>query len=547
MDADNAPDPAFAKLLEVIEAAGGGISQQEGFVRLGDTFPDVLATVMHLRESLENLIRAEGRDVTFGLLLTNSESFGSSVQRAAPGMYAIFIPIGLPARLRVLSRLLLTYWGSEFHPRVIRSALDDMIGDDDMIPERLRPLFLEEGLEDFWGSLQALDLSIDIPTEAEYDARSVASLALQFIVCHEFAHIIHGHFDRIGQPVPGLPSEMSGRALEADADTTAMALSLQIQLQSIRKAIEDGQEQSFAIGFLRQTYAVTMVFAVSDAKRKYFGSFDGSSYEHPMVRLETVLDVPQRYRLFSPELFELYKKNADLGWTNCLWALENLSMDGLLGKYGPSRSETPGPLHMLGYSATTQGPTNRDMVRRVEVNLICADLLRAALDWRLPALRLDENFARTLRLPEPPARVKVGVWGVPEGFLTQLTLHYGADQVNAADFVAKEGADNEMDFVEALEKIKLGCQHALVVMSGLESLTVMSGCMVELNKGNLTSICLVGDGAFKEMLSSMFKNMATIARQSTLEELETSQQVLLLPELDFERFVDFVERPRNTH
>jgi len=541
----DAPDPSFAKLIEIVENAGGGVSSAEGYSRLGDSFPDVLASILHLSESFEELIRTEKRDITFALVLKSSDAFGSSVQRAAPGTYAIFIPIGLPARLRVLSRLLLSYWGNDFHPRIIRSALDDMIGDDDMIPEQLRPLFLEEGIENFWESLQGLHDSIDFPEKAEYDARSVASLALQFIVCHEFAHILHGHFDLFSRTIPGIPPEMIGRSVEADADTTAMALSLQIQFNSIRKAIEQGVDQNFELGFLRQTYAVSMLFAVSDAKRKYFGSFDGTSYEHPMVRLETVLEVPVRYRFFNPGLLESYRQNSASGWENCIWALENLTMDGLTGKFGPTHSEVPGPLHMLGYSATTEGPTNRDARRRVEVNLICADLLRASLDWCIPLLKLNETLVQSLKLPEPRRRTKIGVWGDSESFLPRLIARYGEDEITFAKFTVSEGSSKEVEFAEEQEKITLGSQNALIFIAGIESLTVMSGCMLELDKGNLSSICLIADEAFQNMLSSMLEQMATIAKQSTLEELTASRRMLILPEFDFEEFVRFAELPRH--
>src|SRR5438552_1456332 len=90
-----------------------------------------------------------------------SEGFGCRTRRVEGGGYALLVPLGMPARIKVLARLLLGYWGRERGARVIRSALDNIAGDPRSVPPMLQAVFLEDlPAEQFWSGLGQLDSSI---------------------------------------------------------------------------------------------------------------------------------------------------------------------------------------------------------------------------------------------------------------------------------------------------------------------------------------------------------------------------------------------------
>lgn len=328
---------------------------------------ELLHTMERLGARYDEVMKKVGKQWPCFLALIHSPGFSCKVRRVKEG-YAILVPLGVPARVRVLSKLLIQYWNRERRVHIIRSPLDEVTWDAAAIPPMLKPIFSEDfDDEEFWQQLEALDESIDIQSIQENDAYELAHLAMVYLISHEFTHIYHDHFDLLENPKqadPDLSETELMRGIETDADDGASALSMLILKEDVDLAAAQGQPVQMELGWLRLTYAVTMIYAISDSHQKYFGAYKGGPYEHPMARCELFFSGVRRAMSTSTaEAKELWTVNSTEGWRRCIWALNDLTMDAMSGKFGQIPEGVPqSPLHTLLYGAANVSLGERVML-----------------------------------------------------------------------------------------------------------------------------------------------------------------------------------------
>lgn len=328
---------------------------------------DILQTFASLGQHYEDVMNIAGVDYPCMMAMTLSPGFSCKVRQVKEG-YAILVPAGVPARIHVLTKLLIQYWGNESQIHIIRSPLDKIPWDFEAIPPKLRPIFSEDFEDDvFWQELEALDKSLEINALQEVEALELTHLALVYLISHEFSHIKHGHFELL-QNIKDSKYELSEDeikcGLEIDADAGASSLSMYVLNQDIQKAQQRGEPAQMELAWLRLSYAITMIYAISDAHQKHFSAYENSTYSHPMVRCELFFSSVERAMSSSTdEAKKLWLQNSTEGWRRCIWAFNDLSKDAMAGKFGPRPDGVPrSPLHTLLYSMSPMSTAERIML-----------------------------------------------------------------------------------------------------------------------------------------------------------------------------------------
>jgi hypothetical protein len=354
-----------------------------------EQFLSALQTIQRTSVHLEEAARRAGVQVGGAVVLTHSPAFSCTVVSVEEG-HAILLPLGMIARARVLARLLLRHWGiqSEAGFRFIRSPEDAIDDDPDCFPPVLRPLLLETlSPDEFWPKLLDLDRSVELDPLCETDVGELVHLALVYFMAHEFTHILHGHFELRDRAQAGevkLGFERLLRGLELDADDGAAAISLMVLNEDISLVREIGLDHSFETGLLRLSYAVAMLFAITDTVRKHFPGYAAGAYNHPMVRCELFFEAAER--ALPQELIQRWRDVSTQGWAACMKALEMLNYEALSGKFGPlPEGKQWVPIHSLLYGAVPDGPVNRALL----------DEVRAAAPLLAEVRRLLPIFQRT--------------------------------------------------------------------------------------------------------------------------------------------------------
>lgn len=351
-------------LESAIDLAGGPVTAENcPSVIPIDQFAEFVMTITSVGKHFDRILSRTKSTQSGAIALTMSPAFACKV-RTVQGGFALLVPLGMPARMSILARLLLRYWGREKGVRIIRSVLDDVAGDADAVPPMLKPLFLEDfEPEKFWANLDDLDKAIDADPRTEPDVRELVHLSLVYLLSHEFTHVFHGHFDLLARSRLenlGLSDTDIRRGIETDADDGAAAISMIILMDDIDRALAAGQPVQLELGWLRLAYAVTMLFAITDAHRKFLGAYEEGAYNHPMVRCELFIEGATRSMDAADSALELWRTNSTAGWLRCVQALEDLNLDALGGTFGKlPQGIRPAPLHTLIYSAVTGGLTDQ--------------------------------------------------------------------------------------------------------------------------------------------------------------------------------------------
>jgi hypothetical protein len=470
--------------------------------------------------------------------------------------------MGVPARLRVLSRLLLSYWHIDSCPRFIRSPLDDVPGDREAIPPLLKPLFLENGDSDFWDQLHELDRTIELDDRFEPNVQELVAVALMFLISHEFTHVLHGHFEllkRVANEALSLSPAEIRRGIEIDGDDGAAAITLWIQKELIDEAQAAGRHANQELGWLRLAYAVTMIFAISDAYQKYFGAYDRDSYNHPMVRCELFFHSAQRSIAGLEDAQQSWVRNSGEGWKKCLMALENLTMDALTGKFGkPPNGAKPAPLHTLNYSCAPFGPTDRETMRK------CHEAMDLLLKVRrlLPAFAdsfADDPGQSTGTSENPLERDSgkregvVGVCGVEDGVLETLHARLGSrlirvcpemdqpPEIQAQGLAAASiyAGNVKEDFFDSVEHVVLQVRYGLAAISWL------FGSLLRIRLGRIRSLTCLADIKTEKHLRALMRNLSETVNEHTAEALEADGKLLFLEHFDMDAFQKQLELARN--
>lgn len=557
-------------LEEAIDLTGGPVTKENcpAVIPL-DHILSINVSLMGIGQRFTKILDQTAPDIWGAVALTNSTAYGCQVRPIENNGYAVLVPVGLIARIRVLSRLLLFYWKVDKAPRFIRSPLDNVPGDRDAIPPLLKPLFLDEDEPNFWEQLLELDKTIKLEELAENDVQELVHVAILFIVSHEFTHILHGHFDLLRRAeTEKLPLSMAEirRGIELDADDGGTAIAIKIQNDAIEDAQAKGENVNLVgLGSLRLTYAVTMVFAITDTHQKYFGAYDEGSYNHPMVRCELFLNSANHCLKNVPEsVKELWVANSTEGWKRCILALENLTMDALLGKFGKlAEGVQPAPIHTLNYSATPNGATDRETLRK------CKLAYKLMWDVRKLLPVFADTFSRASRELESPEDnlfagedltevgldhdPVIGVYGLEQEFIEALKGSYG--DVSVVGYSSSNiPADIEgKDEGEAISEINQkgadffdSVNHVVLQFGGVESLVVFTGSMVQIIQGRMATVTCITNNDMENALRGQMKKISELTGEPTAEQWEKEGKLLFLREFDLPTLENQISQEKET-
>lgn len=369
MDIADPHDPTARAVRELIALDGGPLVP----AALGRALPErallgALASLAFLEEELNRSSAANGGPAV-SVHPTRSTGMRASVRKVAPDHAAVLVPIGVIARLHVMSRLLLGYWGSDkTAPTLLASIRDRPF--ERRLPRALRPLLDDVDDADdgaggaaaerrWWQALDALDDAIALDPAFEPDVGELGHLALSLLLSHEFAHVARHHHDirrrvRAGElafelddreaqaPRPATDAELR-RAMENDADRIA---AYQVVLTLQRQTA--GRPDDLPRGFLRLGYALTALLALFDPRRLSLMEFGAeASYPHPLLRHDGCL-ADGAACAAALGLETLFETEALAGARACLDALRLLEFEVYAERRFCAADEQPEPvLHAL--------------------------------------------------------------------------------------------------------------------------------------------------------------------------------------------------------
>lgn len=327
-----------------------------GGLALADNLPPVLTRrefesicdSLFLSESVFNAFlvdEEEGRSVN--IFPVKSTSLACAIRPTKNHGATIVVPLGAITRIHILARLLLQYWNKSKYINIINSPLDDIPEEKWFIPEKLRPLFGEYSPSDtqaFWRDLEQLNSEIELPSGFDTDVAELLHLGVVHLVAHEFAHFWLKHFELLQADLSveelrkfGMSQIELEKGVELHADALAGKLSMLILCSQVKNAFGGDDGNAFARGFLRLSYVITLLFSLYDPRRKYLRAYDQDRYIHPLVRRHLVIE-SANHELYSSVEFskwlELWNKNELHGWIECMYALNDLNVDCMSGKYG---------------------------------------------------------------------------------------------------------------------------------------------------------------------------------------------------------------------
>jgi hypothetical protein len=317
----------------------------------------ILGTLSLLIKNYEALFPRYGFEGSIVIALTNSPGFSCRVRVLDDGTYAILVPVGMPARVRSLARLLLRHWGQESKVMLLRSLRDNIFDQDKTIPPLLQPIMLiDPEYDNFWDQLADLEKAAALDARFEPDLLELVHLALLYLVSHEISHVLNGHFalnERAKNEDLGLTPQEIRRGIELDADDNAAAVTMYIMHHDIAEARKAGRDEHYATGWLRLGYVVTLLFGMYDAQRKYLFAYDTNEYNHPVVRCELFIQGAVRSFDGPEDARQELEETLSQGWKNCVFAFNDLNLDAMQGLFGklPEGADLA-PLHALIYAQT---------------------------------------------------------------------------------------------------------------------------------------------------------------------------------------------------
>ena len=270
---------------------------------------------------------------------SRSPSLVCRVRPLDDGSAAVVVPLGVLARTRVFARILLhALHESEHEPsvQVVASILDDTSESDWAIAPLLTPLLGEIPDEAaHWSRLADLNTQISREGVHEGAVDDLIWVCSSYLVWHEVAHVLRGHFDDLdeGRSV-GLDEVSLRRALELDADANAATLLLFSLLSTLeeRDALDAAGSMFFWLG-----YGLAMLFALYDSRRKALSLYSEAFYPHPVVRLRLFSEFARGHLAeHHPDLLEQWDTHQLEGWNECVRSVRRLDVQAMLGRFGGS-------------------------------------------------------------------------------------------------------------------------------------------------------------------------------------------------------------------
>lgn len=310
----------------------------------GLSFDHIQGSCLFVELFFNHLLTSTARGAEVKICLTPSTSMACALHQHGGGVFTIIVPLGVAARLRILARLLLEYWGKERRVQFLNSPLDKIAADNWHVPSRLRPLFGKNAYQDdttFWEELAALDTLLSPVPETENDVLELQHLALVHLIAHEFTHAWEKHFSILRSDPADLhldrynlrPEDLE-KCVELHADIIAAELSTRILQSQIALAPEEA-DADLGRGFVRLAYVVMMLYSLYDPERKYLYAYDEDRYTHPLVRREMTLNFIERVvSIFFPDKFDDLMNNVLYGWEKCIWAVNDMNLDAMSGRFG---------------------------------------------------------------------------------------------------------------------------------------------------------------------------------------------------------------------
>ncbi len=313
-----------------------------------DSFKEAQGSILFVERFFNHLLKSTKRGTEVKICITRSTSMACSLHQHAGEVFTIIVPLGVIARLRVLTRMLLEYWDQEKKVVILNSPLDKIAPDNWHIPSRMIPLFgqnMDQDDEKFWTGLAELDAMLSPAPESAQDVLELQHLALVHLIAHEFTHawerhlsILKSNMSDVSLAPYDLHRKDLEKCIELHADIMAVELSTRILELQVHGADSDA-DVSLVRGFLRMGYMVTMLYSLYDPERKYLYAYDKDRYTHPLVRREMSIDFIRKIvSLLFPDMLDHVMENVKHGWMRCLWAINDMNLDAMSGKFGKIES-----------------------------------------------------------------------------------------------------------------------------------------------------------------------------------------------------------------
>jgi hypothetical protein len=319
-------------------------------------FRYVLRSIEFAQIAFNALLKIEKLDRRIALFLVHSISNVCTIHCHDSKNATVVVPLGLVARLRVLSKLLLRYWGKESRILLNSSPLDKIDENCWKVPDKLRPLFCSYDSDDqFWRDLMALEDILELSNDFAPDVLELLHLALVHAIGHEVAHFWQRHFDLQALHLTdkdlarwGFSLKDLNKAIELHADAAAGQLSQSIFLSQAKIAYGGNARDNCIRGFLRFGYAFSLLYSLYEPQRKYLYAYDNDRYSHPFVRRDVAIGKATAWvRERRWDLLPLWSQYENEGFQRFEWAMADLNLECMTGKFGVvEKDEMVYPIHL---------------------------------------------------------------------------------------------------------------------------------------------------------------------------------------------------------
>ncbi|MER6571529.1 hypothetical protein ABT288_36480 [Streptomyces sp. NPDC001093] len=378
----------------------GGTAERSDFPSFMDdeAVEACLNAFLHVRAQLSDYDRLVG--VSTEIELVRSPFFTCRTKEVGPHHYAIAIPLGLVCRVYVLAHLLCGYLHVKA-PLLTCAGMDATWEDRWRLPAELESLFGAARADDnWWRDIAALYARVRGTDDADYDAKSLTSLAVMFIAGHEGAHVHrrHGaafrHFKRAGVISDPLEEQVFKRFAETDADIMATYWVIDAQRIGVKAGLERGLDVSMPVGHFRLSYAVTMLYALYDAHRKRMGAYEGGIYSHPIVRRDMFTVASTKMAEAYPAEMRDWLSMEKAGFVHCVRSLNVLNFAALGGFFGKvATGYNAVPVSSLHYEPAMLDDWDKRCRRETVFYSLLANLYETSGEFRRGTTPEEVRFA----------------------------------------------------------------------------------------------------------------------------------------------------------
>lgn len=365
--------------------------------------------------NLPNMLRGREDSFVININFSTSLSIMCRIEKISEAQFEIVMPCGIYIRLRILARMLLTHYNNKPHMRVVKSPLDAPAGPERYyMPDHFRPIFLDDEAEEtFWPRMAQLNSLYPETEEMRQDIDPLLSLAYLFLYFHEYSHAYNDHHTLIekylkrgrfqNERTVGYSEADIYQGIEADADMDAARWLMLFLFEEFRR---NETMHGFSLTaymdrtFTRVSFAVTMLIALFDVRRKSLGDYSLGHYPHPMVRHRLIVGawldvVAERAEALFPEepdgIVQFWKSREQHAWYMCIKCFDALFMDNCLNPESTKTDDIVAPLPSLSYDTNDFALSvfrEREFVaveRAKRVNMLIKDIKMGLMDAVLDA------------------------------------------------------------------------------------------------------------------------------------------------------------------